>query len=160
MLSSDWTGLLRERLEAHAKGAPLDGLTRGGYRLVYGDRESDFMRENDARLHQANLSFSLGLTVDKDDMITDVVWDGPVFKAGLTADVKIVAVNGEAYSPDVLKDAIDAAAGSGPPIALLIKSGDRYRTVAVDWHGGLRYPRLERIPGTTPLLDAILSPRG
>jgi len=160
VLPSDWTGLLRERLEAHAKGAPLNGLTRGGYRLVYGDRESDFMRENDARLHQANLSFSLGLTVDKDDVITDVVWDGPAFKAGLTADVKIVAVNGEAYSPAVLKDAIDAAAGSGPPIALLVKRDDRYRTVAVDWHGGLRYPRLERIPGTTPLLDAILSPRG
>ncbi len=155
----DWAGLLRERLEAHAAGAPLDGLARGGYRLVFGDRESEFMRSNDARQHVTNLSFSLGLTVDKDDVITDVIWDGPAFKAGLTADVKIVAVNGQAYDPVILKDAIDAAVGSGPPIALLIKSGDRFRTVLIDWHGGLRYPRLERIPGTPALLDAILKPR-
>lgn len=41
----------------------------------------------------------------------------------------------------------------------LIKSGDLYRTATLDWHGGLRYPKLEKVgkgPGT---LDALLAPR-
>ena len=45
------------------------------------------------------------------------------------------------------------------PLSLLLKNGDRYRTVAFDYHDGLRYPRLERIPGTPDRLGDILSPR-
>ena len=35
---------------------------------------------------------------------------------------------------------------------------DRYHTYALDYHGGLKYPRLERIQGTPDRLDAILKP--
>lgn len=45
------------------------------------------------------------------------------------------------------------------PIQLLIKRGDRYMTVAVNYHGGLRYPHLERIRGTPALLVMLLAPR-
>ena len=51
------------------------------------------------------------------------------------------------------------APGQGPAAQLLIKSGDLFRTVTLDWHGGLKYPRLEKVgkgPGT---LDALLAPR-
>jgi hypothetical protein len=70
-----------------------------------------------------------------------------------------MAVNGRQFDGDALKDAIKAAAGKGPAVQLLIKSGDLYRTVTLDWHGGLRYPKLEKVgkgPGT---LDALLAPR-
>jgi hypothetical protein len=60
---------------------------------------------------------------------------------------------------DTLKNAIKAAAGNGPAPELLIHDGDVYRTVKLDWHGGLRYPRLEKV-GTGPgTLDALLAPR-
>jgi hypothetical protein len=32
------------------------------------------------------------------------------------------------------------------PLALLLKEGEQYRTVTVDYRDGLRYPRLERHP--------------
>ena len=42
------------------------------------------------------------------------------------------------------------------PIQLLIKRGDRYLTVPVEWHGGLRYPWLEKaVPGEAGL-DRLL----
>ena len=44
-------------------------------------------------------------------------------------------------------------------ITLLIRNGDRFRTVVFDYHGGLRYPRLERIEGTRDRIGDILSPR-
>jgi predicted metalloprotease with PDZ domain len=89
-----------------------------------------------------------------------VQWDSPAFKAGLAANSQVIAVDGRAYSGDVLKDAITAAKGSGPAIELIVKTGDHYRTVRIDWRGGLRYPHLER-EGTAPAsLDAILTPKG
>ena len=44
-------------------------------------------------------------------------------------------------------------------IDLLVKAGDQYKTVAIEYHGGLRYPRLERIEGTPDLLSAIYTPK-
>ncbi len=86
-------------------------------------------------------------------------WDGPAFKAGLAVGGKLLAVNGIAYDADRLKEAIGAAKKGGPPLSLLVKSGDHYRTVDIDYHGGLRYPRLERIDGTPDLLSAIYAPK-
>ena len=48
---------------------------------------------------------------------------------------------------------------SGALVELLIKDGERYRTVKIDYHGGLKYPRLERIEGTPARLDDILAAR-
>jgi predicted metalloprotease with PDZ domain len=154
----DWATFLHSRLEGHGPGAPLDGLARGGYRLVYTETPTDYFKSAESARKNTNLNFSIGLTVGKGGAITDVAWDGPAFKAGLTADAEIIAVNGEAFDPDVLKDAITAAKGGGP-IALLVKDKDLFRTVSIDYHEGLRYPRLERVAGAPARLDDILAPR-
>jgi len=107
----------------------------------------------------ADFVYSLGLSLDKDGKIGDVRWDSPAFNAGLTVTNQILAVNGRQYSGDALKDAVTAAKGTTQPITLLVKDGDAYRTVNLDWHQGLRYPRLVKTgkgPGT---LDALLAPR-
>jgi predicted metalloprotease with PDZ domain len=155
----DWAGFLRQRLESHGPGAPLDGVARGGYRLVYTDTPSDYAKSNEARRKFTDLSWSLGFTVGKDNSLTNVIWDGPAFKAGLTQGTTLVAVDGVAYQADRLKDAVKAAKGAAQPIELLVKSGDRYRTVRIDYHDGLRYPHLERVAGTPARLDDILAPR-
>lgn len=82
-------------------------------------------------------------------------WDSPAFNAGIANGSQIIAVNGMSYSAETLRRAISAAADSTDPIALLVKSGDEYRTVDIDYHGGLRYPHLERIAGTPDRLSAI-----
>jgi len=107
-----------------------------------------------------DFTYSLGLTVGKDGNLTAVAWEGPAFKAGLTAGVQLVAVNGTAYDADDLKEVLKSAASPGtPPIELLVKNGDRYRTVPIDYHGGSRYPHLERIADTPSRLDDILAAR-
>ncbi|MGZ3306479.1 MAG: peptidase M61, partial [Asticcacaulis sp.] len=68
-----------------------------------------------------------------------------------------IAVNGKAYDPDLLKEAVTAAKTSKAPIDLLIKVDDNYKTVAIDYHGGLRYPVLERIEGTPDRLGDIIA---
>jgi predicted metalloprotease with PDZ domain len=155
----DWAGFLKTRLESHGPGAPLDGVTRGGYRLVYTDTPSDYAKSNETRRKITDLAWSLGFTVGKDNTLVDVLWEGPAFKAGLTQGTTLVAVNGIAYEGDRLKEAVKAAKGGSQPIEILVKYGDRYRTVRIDYHDGLRYPHLERTAGTPARLDDILAPR-
>jgi predicted metalloprotease with PDZ domain len=159
VLPYDWAGFLNARLNAIAP-APLEGLKRGGYKLVYTEKASDFFESGEKNDKISDLSFSLGLVLDgKDATVTSVIWDGPAFNAGVTAGSQIIAVNGTDYDADGLKDAIKDASKSPAPIELLIKRGDQYRTIAVNYHGGLRYPHLERIPNTPALLDDVLRPR-
>jgi predicted metalloprotease with PDZ domain len=155
----DWATFLNERINEVAPKPPLDGLARGGWKLVYTETPTDYFKSAEARRKSTDLTYSLGLTLSKDADITGVQWDGPAFKAGLAVGAKVLAVDGVAYDTDRLKEAITKARKGQGPISLLVKSGDHFKTVAIDYHGGLRYPRLERIEGTPDLLSAIYAPR-
>lgn len=155
----DWAKFLHSRLDGHGPGAPLDGLTRGGYKLVYTDAPTDYFKNTEARRKVTDLTYSLGMAVGNDGRVIDVLWQGPAFDNKLTVGAQIVAVNGVAYDPDRLKAAIREAKQSSAGIELLVKNGDRYSTVRFDYHDGLRYPRLERIQGMPARLDEILTPR-
>jgi predicted metalloprotease with PDZ domain len=141
----DWRAFLRERLDGVAKPAPLEGLRRGGYKLDFTDTPNDTLKASDDHRKRVSLLFSIGVDIDdKDGTILQVLWDSPAFKAKLTESSVILAINGAAYDVDVLKDAIRAAKNSTLPIELIVKTGDRFRVVALDYHSGLRYPHLER----------------
>ncbi|MGA2951034.1 MAG: peptidase M61 [Caulobacteraceae bacterium] len=155
----DWASFLHARLTGHGPGAPLDGLVRGGYRLTYDDQESPYLQSAERERKTQSLDFSLGLAVSADGTLSSVTWDGPAFKAGLAVGTQIVAVNGEAYDADGLKDAIKTAAKGTAPIQLLVKTDNLYRTVAIDYHGGLRYPHLTPSGPGAKSLDDILAAR-
>ena len=156
----DWRAFLRARLDGHGPEAPLDGLERGGWKLVFDATPSAFIASYEKREKVVQLSYSLGLEAGADSgVISEVVWDGPAFRAGLSRGQQIVAVNWRAYSDDVLRDAVRAATAGSPSIELLIKSYDEYRTVRIDYHDGARYPHLERIAGRPDRLGALLRPR-
>ena len=154
----DWASFLHARLDRVGGGAPLDGLTRGGYRLVFTDKPNDFAAAAEELGKRADFTYSLGLALDKEGALTSVLWNGPAFKAGLAAGTQLVAVGGEAFTPELLKDAITTAKASGAPVALLVKANDQFRTVTIDYRGGLRYPHLEATGGMTRL-DSILAAR-
>ncbi|PRA23917.1 peptidase M61, partial [Brevundimonas sp. MYb27] len=156
----DWTSFLRTRLDATGPDAkaPLDGLARGGYRLTY----TDALTAGEKRIQSGwatDFQYSLGFTLSSSNKLTGIRWGGRAFEADIGPGWELVAVNDRAASAEVLRDAVTAAKGTSAPISLLLKNGDRYRTVAFDYHDGLRYPRLERIPGTPDRISDILSPR-
>jgi predicted metalloprotease with PDZ domain len=155
----NWADLLRTRLESYNREAPLDGIERGGYRLVYSDTPSDYFKKVETRRKLTDLTFSLGLVVGRESKLTDVSWDGPAYAAGLTVGTQIVAVNGVTYDSDRLKEAVKGAKINDAAIEVLVKNGDRYSTVRIDYHEGLRYPHLEREGSVPPRLDQILDPR-
>lgn len=155
----DWARYLRDRVEKVTPDAPLDGLARGGYRLVYTGTPTAFFRSGEAQRGVTDLSWSVGLTADKGGIVTDVVWDGPAFAAELTIGTQIVAVGGQVYDGERIKAAVAACKGRADPLTLTVRRGDAVRDVRIACALGLRYPRLERDPATPARLDTILAPR-
>jgi predicted metalloprotease with PDZ domain len=157
--SYDWGKFLRDRLDDTAQGAPLDGVRRGGYKLVYTETASEYFKSAEELKKVANLTFSVGFVVDREGEVKSVLWDGPAFKCGLSVGDRILAVDGAPFDPDVLKDAIAAGKTTKDQIELIVRDADRYRTIRIDYHDGPRYPHLERVGNGRALLDDILTAR-
>jgi predicted metalloprotease with PDZ domain len=154
----DWATFLHRRVYELAPRTPEDGISRGGYRLTYSDTPPDWLKKAETPDAFINFSTSLGFSAKNDGELGNVWWDSPAFRAGITPDMQITAVNGEKYTTDVLKAAIVSAEKSNVPIKFLLKRGDQFQTIDVNYHGGLRYPKLDRVAGTPPRLDDILAP--
>jgi predicted metalloprotease with PDZ domain len=153
----DWAGYFGARLDAHDDTYLLDGLRRAGYRLVYAEAPTDFYRHHEADLGAMDLSASLGLAVGKKGIVKSVAWEGPAFRAGVSLGARLSTVDGQPYTDDVLKAAIKAAATSKAPITLGYEADGAAHTAAIDYTGSLRYPHLERIPGTVDRLERLLT---
>jgi predicted metalloprotease with PDZ domain len=162
VVKNDWADFLRARVDA--LDPPLQsGLAASGWKLVYTDTESTYEKQYNSRResprHLFNFTWSIGLTMGKDGQINDVRWNGPAFKAGVSTGATLVSVNGQAYTQDVLKDAIKAAKRDKAPIKLMLKYQGEFKTVPVDYHDGLKYPHLVRIDGTPDYLSKIIAAR-
>jgi predicted metalloprotease with PDZ domain len=153
----DWEQFLQQRV--HGNAAPLDGLTRGGWRLVYGDIRTEHLRSLEEWRGVADFIFSVGLSVGQAGEVSEVRWGSAAYQAGLTLGTTLVAVNGREYHPDRLREAIAAAHAEHMPIELIVKNLDRYRVIKIPYYDGLKYPRLERIGGSVDRLTAIEQPR-
>ena len=151
----DWTTFLRDRLDG--KVALTGGVEASGWKLDYKDEPNAYAKAS-SRGGGADYTYSLGLSLNKEGVIGDVRWDSPAFKAGIGSGSTVVAVNGLAYDKDVLDEAVTAAK-TGAPIELMLRDFDIYRTIRLDYRGGLRYPHLERIEGKPDTLTPMLTAR-
>ena len=141
----DWANFLDTRVNKPAPILNLNGLTNNGYRLVYTDKQSEYLKSvEDSNL---DLSYSLGMGINKSAEVTSVMWDGVAFNNGITTGTKILAVGDKAYSKDAMKAAITEAKANKKPIRLITQKGDYYRTLDISYFDGLRYPALEKLSG-------------
>ena len=162
----DWAGFFRTRVYEVEAQVPENGFTQGGYKLVYNNSEPDWMKHAD-RSRGTSFATSLGFSVRGEGGdpaagaaggILEVWWDSPAYKAGITPDMQLQAVNDQAFSIATLREAILSAEKNGTPIKLLLKRDRDFVTISLDYHGGLRFPHLERVDSTPSRLDEILAP--
>lgn len=152
-----WAAFFDQRLNGLTERAPIGGFEANGYKLIYTDTPTPYFRDNEKRRETADLGFSLGVGMGKGGRVTNVNWNSPAFEAGLTIGTEVIAVNGESYSADKLKAAVTAAKGSKDPIRLTVRDEDQVREVAIPYHDGLRYPRLQKVGDGESGLDRLLS---
>jgi predicted metalloprotease with PDZ domain len=155
----DWSTFLKDRFQTPGQPAPITGIEKAGYKLVWKAEPNPYEKGRTSSSGSLNLQYSLGVSLDQEGKVTATQWGSPAFDAGIVNAAQIVAVNGEAYSGEGIKTAITAAKDTREPIELLVKRGERYLTVPVDYHGGLRWPWLEPAGSGTQPLDRLLAPR-
>jgi predicted metalloprotease with PDZ domain len=149
----DWRGFWTERLTNHGPGAPLGGIDGSGWKLAYDEFPSEMDRGS--REHYIDVAYSIGLELRDDGTIVDTTEGMPAAVAGIGPGMKLIAVNGRQYSPDVLRSALKAGKGGTAPLELLIENTDYYKTYKLDYHGGERYPHLVRDESKPDLLTQI-----
>jgi predicted metalloprotease with PDZ domain len=154
----DWASLLRGRVGATSTHAPLGGIEREGWKLVYNDQPNAFSSAEEKLSKSASFAYSLGFTLDKDGKLIDVSVGSPAYASGLGPSMKLVAVNGRKWTPEILHTAIKAAQGTTSPIELLVENAQFFRTYSMSYHDGERNPHLERVPSQPDLLDTLLHP--
>ena len=153
----DWAALLKQRTQTTSTHAPMGGVERGGWRLVYNDQPNQFIHSAEQTDDFMDLSYSLGFVVKKDGGLRDVIHGSPAYQAGLGPGMKLVAVNRRAWSKAVLNDALRDSKDSKQPIDLLMENAKVYTTYSVPYHEGIRNPHLERSDAPDVLSD-ILKP--
>jgi len=156
----DWRTFFTARLQSHGPGAPLGGLENSGWKLAFTDTQNEYEHIDEVANQQVELQFSLGLLLhapggEDGDHILDVIPGSPASNVGLAPGMRLVAVNGRKWTPEILRDAVTRAKNSKDPIELLAENGDFFQTYRIDYHSGERYPHLEPISGKTDLLTEI-----
>ena len=154
----DWKKFFETRLQSKSADLPLGGVENGGFRLVYTEAPNIFT-DPWALDGSLNAYGSLGIHVTADGTVDDAWPERPAYTAGISNGMKLVAVNGRRFSADVLTRAIRASKMTTQPLELIVENGGYFKVVAVDYHGGLRYPHLERVAAATDLLTTIAGRR-
>jgi predicted metalloprotease with PDZ domain len=132
--------------------APVAGFENAGWKLTYNDKRSDYWSTTEDEEKTTDLMPSLGLRAKTEGVVEDVVIGGPVQKAGIAPGAKITSIDGRAFSPTVLRE----AAASDGPLEFMVRSGDHISTHKVDYHGGEKYPHLDRENNKPDLLSDIV----
>ena len=155
----DWRGFWTERLTNHGPRAPLTGVEGSGWKLMYDETRSELIRAQEEQQRKISAEYSIGLKLREDGDVTDTIEGMPAASAGIGPGMKVVAVNGKRFSADVLRDALREGKNSAAPLELLIENTDYYKTYKIEYHGGEKYPRLERDESKPDVLSNIIRPR-
>jgi predicted metalloprotease with PDZ domain len=164
VVPNDWATFLRTRLDSNEPHAPeVPGINAlSGYKLTYTDKPNYWSQLEESQNNNLNARWSLGFSAGSNGVIGDVILDSVAWKAGLAPGFEIVAVNGRAFTLALLrqaiKDAVNTPTAKGPAIELIVQNTGYYKTIRLDYHGGEKYPQLERVANTHDALDDILQP--
>ena len=155
---NDWRGFFETRLTSTSQRAPLGGIEGSGWRLAWGDSLSAYERAGEKAWERTDLRLSLGLELDKDGVVTDVVPGSAAAVAGLAPGMKPIAVAGRRFSVERLREVLRAGRNGAEALELLAEDGDFIRAFRLDWHGGELHPVLVRDAAKPDLLSEIFKP--
>jgi predicted metalloprotease with PDZ domain len=154
----DWKDFFQKRIYGITEHAPLGGIEKSGWHLAYTNAVPPLLKIREGQRKFTDVNYSLGFSVASEGGLGDVLPGSPADRAGLVQGMKLVAVDGRAWSAELLRAAVKTAATNAAPVELLVERDDYYQTCKVDYHGGEKYPILERDAAKPDLLDQILQP--
>jgi predicted metalloprotease with PDZ domain len=155
----DWKGFLEQRVTATDGAPPLDGLKRGGWKLAYQSSAGELFKNRDSEDKTITLTSSIGLQLNDDGQVVDVVPGKPADRAGIGPGMKLLAIHERRWSAERLHQAIAATKGGKEKLVLLLENQEYFKTFTLDYAEGEKYPHLEREEGKTDVLSEVFRPR-
>lgn len=155
VVTYDWRGFWTQRLTNHGPDAPLGGIEGSGWKLVYDETRSDYMRAWEDEHRGIDAAFSIGIIAGEDGAIEDTIEGMDAARAGIGPGMRIIAVNGRRFTIQAFRDALTAGKSSKEPLQLIVENTDYFRTFNLDYHGGEKYPHLVREEAKPDLLTDI-----
>ena len=159
VVAHDWKTFLERRIVAADAPPPLDGIGRGGWKVTFKDEPTDFLKAKDAENKSVSLQSSIGLALNADGKIVDVISGTSSDKAGLGPGMKILSVNGRRWDADRMRDAVKATYSGSEKLELMVENGEHVLTKTLDYAEGAKYPQLERVASEPDRLGEILKSR-
>ena len=155
----DWQKFLERRVAVADEQAPLDGLARGGWKLVYRDTASDLFKARETEDKNLNLASSIGLMLTEEGKVIDVIPGRAADKAGIGPGMKVLGVNDRRFNIERMREALAATAKGEAKLRLLTENQEHFRTFTLAYTDGDRYPHLQRNDSKTDMLAEIFRPR-
>lgn len=158
VVAYDWHAFFQKRVYEIAPEPPTAELARSGWKLVYTSEPNAFIAASETLRHTNDQWYSYGLEIGKGHLVADVREGSPAWNAGMAPGMKIVAVDGQAYTRDVLQYVSMQAEHSQGPTTFLVRRDGWYHDYQVNYHGGPKYPHLVALPGKADMLAKIMAP--
>ena len=155
---NDWREFFRARIYEATPRAPMGCIEGSGWRLIYTNTVSPLLKARESQNKYTDLRYSLGFVVKEEGGISDVIAGSPADQAGVGAGMKLLGVNGRHWTPEILREAVKAAATDAAPVELLVENEEYFKTCKINYHGGEKYPLLERDSSKPDLMSQILKP--
>jgi predicted metalloprotease with PDZ domain len=155
----EWRSFFTKRIDDVEPQAPLNGLRMSGWQLTFDDTPNPFLEDVQRTSSLYNLSFSLGLWINRDGVIQDVLFGSPAFQEGISSGSHLDSISGHPWSLETAHEVILAAEHQRTPITLGVTVGNETRAVKVEYYDGLRNPHLTSLSDHTDQLGAILASR-
>jgi predicted metalloprotease with PDZ domain len=169
LVAFDWRRLFQTRIYELQPRLSLEAFARAGWKLVYDARRNGFEKAWGTTQKQADHTASIGVLLGAAGEVKDVVVGSHAWRGGFAQGMKIVTVNGKKFSPEVLEEALTAAAaqsaafastkGSPGPLDFSLEQAGETLRVQLDYRGGPQHAHLVRDRDRPDLLSAILAAR-
>jgi len=152
----DWRKFFRDRLDYVGPHAPLGGIEGGGWKLIYNETPNDHISADERIGGGITLEYSLGMNLGRDGSVQDVVPGMPAAESGLAPGMKVQTINGKAWSPETLHDAVRTTKNGTSSIEFVADNDGFSKAYRLNYRGGEQYPHLVRIEGQPDVLSEIL----
>ncbi|HEY2475379.1 MAG TPA: hypothetical protein VGI19_11335 [Candidatus Cybelea sp.] len=154
----DWHAFFQRLVYQPTTHPPTDELARAGWKMAYTSTPNKFIVAEESDNHGIEGWYSYGAVLNASGVVRDVREGSAAWHARLAPGMKVLAVNNQEFSADVLEYAIKKAQHTNAPIVLITSQTGWFQTLSLDYHDGIRYPHLERIAGTPDMLASIAAP--